>query len=1074
MDSRHPDRPVDAFSGGNDGSAEPADVPSAPDDGAGSCGIVQLTLGVAHSCALQSDGHVVCWGFAGTAKGAGTMFALQGAATSPGIVAGVSSAKEISASGVETCALDATGSVKCWRGGAAALDGPLAELGFPADARPLTLSLGGLVNCARATDRTYCWGENAVGLLGDGTFDGSKTPRPVDDADGVSSGALWIGAGLDVACAIRGPERSPWCWGRNEFGALGVDRIRSREVPGPVLGVTSDVTKIGMAGNGSCALKTDGAVICWGGGSGDLSEPQLTRSLPQEARIFAKGSGVVDLSRSGIANHMCAIKSDRSLWCWGGNLYGQSGGPLPVPLTTAYSLPKQVLPGVSQVATGENHTCALKEDGTVWCWGRNNYSQLGDAVSPGAGLPQQVPLVCRRAVAPAAPVMIPSGRDGGATDGASSGDAGGSPVIQPGGPWVDRTPRLLPQKWPVQLGPASMTFDRARGRLVLMNGNQLWEWEAAGGWTNLSPTHVPIDWPAAPNGGLVYDEKRAVAQFLGEDWRSWQWDGSGTWRDNTPLPLPVVWPYGVTVLDAGRDRLIKYRDGFYLWEADPATLRWEFIRTPKEQPGGIPAIVGDFSFVYDRDRKLTVLLFGKGDGVQVHDWNGVGWTDRSVVPPGEPHPPAWQFKAGYDEARKVVTLLRRGATAAESGAVWEWDGATGKFAQRAAADGVKPWPPAGSQTVAYDSVRQKLVSFGWNTSTDLWEWDGATASWSDLTPKPVSLQWPEKADTPIMFADSLRGRALLFHSAVGQGPAATSHDLYEWDGAGNVWILRTPFPRPTWPSDRKDFSVAVDSDRNRVVLFGGAPARGGARLNELWEMDLATFAWTNLTPTPLPPSWPPARASHGMAYDKIRRRVVVFGGLVVDGFVAQPADLWEWDVSSSTWTDRTAPPAIDGSWPNGRLNASFVYDDRRGRVVLFGGQTRSSTVGETFNDVWDWDGASGRFVNRTIPLSPDLQPQKTTGHAAAYDPVRGRMVTFGVSSLQAPFGSEQTWEWNGDDGTWSRRAVRSAHPSSRERPGMAYDASRQRMVLFGGTPVIYPIDDQALQTWEYDGSVVDP
>src|SRR5882762_8085837 len=103
--------------------------------------------------------------------------------------------------------------------------------------------------------------------------------------------------------------------------------------------------------------------------------------------------------------------------------------------------------------------------------------------------------------------------------------------------------------------------------------------------------------------------------------------------------------------------------------------------------------------------------------------------------------------------------------------------------------------------------------------------------------------------------------------------------------------------------------MIYDSARSRVVLFGGIDAQGNY-LNDMWEWDGATRKWTNVTPAggdmPLP------RASFGMAFDPVRQKVVVYGGLVSIQYsnVGIIGDTWEWDSATRTWTQKPASTLV--------------------------------------------------------------------------------------------------------------------------------------------------------------------
>jgi alpha-tubulin suppressor-like RCC1 family protein len=141
-------------------------------------------------------------------------------------------------------------------------------------------------------------------------------------------------------------------------------------------GQTGCVTQISAKVSTTCALRSDGKPYCWGdnfyGQLGDGSKTQ--RDEPVEVQGFV--GGVKQISVGG--QHTCAVKDDGSLWCWGRNAYGQLGTGDTLGQTKLVRVP---LDGVSRVSAGFNHTCVVRTDGTTWCWGLNGNAQLGGTAS---------------------------------------------------------------------------------------------------------------------------------------------------------------------------------------------------------------------------------------------------------------------------------------------------------------------------------------------------------------------------------------------------------------------------------------------------------------------------------------------------------------------------------------------------------------------------------------------------------------------------------------------------------------------------------------------------------------------
>jgi alpha-tubulin suppressor-like RCC1 family protein len=229
--------------------------------------------------------------------------------------------------------------------------------------------------CAVTKDSTVlCWGENEYGQLGDGTQNSSTTPVAVTGLTDVISVAL----GTSHSCALKS-DKSVACWGNNTYGKLGNGADLSDDinddstVPVAVTGLT-DATFISSSTSHTCAIKEDTSVVCWGhGGSGRLGgDTSTSTSLPTAVVDLV---GAVQVSAGGLST--CAVKLDGTIMCWGSN----SNGVLGDGSTSLYSLVPVEVAGLNNavsVATGGSHTCALKDDQTVACWGANYYGQLGE------------------------------------------------------------------------------------------------------------------------------------------------------------------------------------------------------------------------------------------------------------------------------------------------------------------------------------------------------------------------------------------------------------------------------------------------------------------------------------------------------------------------------------------------------------------------------------------------------------------------------------------------------------------------------------------------------------------------
>ncbi len=154
-----------------------------------------------------------------------------------------------------------------------------------------------------------------------------------------------------------------------------------------------DVTAISAGGYHACALKSSGTVWCWGDdsygqlGDGTTGDPTLhLRAVPRKVQQGGGDiRGVVAIS-AGLF-HTCALKGDGTVWCWGDDTYGQLGdgttGDAGHHRLTAVRVRRGsgLLSGVRAIGAGERHTCARRGDGSAWCWGDDTSGQLGDGTT---------------------------------------------------------------------------------------------------------------------------------------------------------------------------------------------------------------------------------------------------------------------------------------------------------------------------------------------------------------------------------------------------------------------------------------------------------------------------------------------------------------------------------------------------------------------------------------------------------------------------------------------------------------------------------------------------------------------
>jgi alpha-tubulin suppressor-like RCC1 family protein len=242
------------------------------------------------------------------------------------------------------------------------------------------VACGTFSSAAVKTDGTlWTWGYDASGQLGQSGTSANRS-SPVTTSGG---GTNWkqAAAGGSHTAAIK-TDGTLWNWGANDSFNLGDGTSSSRSSPVTTTGGGTTWQQVACGTGFTVAVKTDGTLWAWGfNSSGQLGDSTTsTRSSP----VTATGGGTTWKQVACGSGHTAAVKTDGTLWTWGGNTYGALGDNS----TSNRSSPVTTVAGGTnwkQVACGLVNTAAIKTDGTLWTWGRNNYGQLGDNTSSTSG-----------------------------------------------------------------------------------------------------------------------------------------------------------------------------------------------------------------------------------------------------------------------------------------------------------------------------------------------------------------------------------------------------------------------------------------------------------------------------------------------------------------------------------------------------------------------------------------------------------------------------------------------------------------------------------------------------------------
>jgi hypothetical protein len=281
-------------------------------------------------------------------------------------------------------------------------------------------SMGTHFGCALLTDHTvWCWGRNDESQLGYPTVDlcnediGGGQTRSVachsfpSQVQGLTH-ATSVASGAAFSCAIV-DDGAVRCWGANAAGQLGNGGVLPSEHPVAPANLTG-VTSIALGAQHACAI-VDGAVWCWGANDRGQLGATSTGQCGAVGSTFACSTTPIAVPGTSGAleivageKHTCVRTSDSRIVCWGDNTEGQLGigsaGEMPPSMRLPVRTASQTLSSVRTLVAGAWHTCALREGGTVWCWGRADHGELGNDV------PMSRPMGCTDACAPfAVPVQ---------------------------------------------------------------------------------------------------------------------------------------------------------------------------------------------------------------------------------------------------------------------------------------------------------------------------------------------------------------------------------------------------------------------------------------------------------------------------------------------------------------------------------------------------------------------------------------------------------------------------------------------------------------------------------------------
>lgn len=252
-----------------------------------------------------------------------------------------------------------------------------------------TVAVGAEHTCAiDAESRALCWGANRSGQLGTGDFEQRLVPAFV--SGDAFDGLVAITAGGAHTCGIA-TDGWTYCWGFALFGQIGdgaLNLLLSGERPRRISGDHRFVT-IAAGDAHTCGLTETGKVWCWGvsfdGRLGD-GEGVLEIIVPEPDSALTDESFV---SITAGDRHTCALTAAGKAFCWGDNEWGQLGIESALPLVV-FPFPVSGGHSFTSLDAGSRHTCGVSTAGEVLCWGAGDSGQIGDGQRQGRLVPTRV------------------------------------------------------------------------------------------------------------------------------------------------------------------------------------------------------------------------------------------------------------------------------------------------------------------------------------------------------------------------------------------------------------------------------------------------------------------------------------------------------------------------------------------------------------------------------------------------------------------------------------------------------------------------------------------------------------
>ena len=512
---------------------------------------------------------------------------------------------------------------------------------------------------------------------------------------------------------------------------------------------------------------------------------------------------------------------------------------------------------------------------------------------------------------------------------------------------------------------------------------------------------------------------------------------------DTPPPRRIE---HAAIYDPIRDRMLvfagrnsEYTPGTLVLPLDSEPAVWGDLTLGS---GTSPALGGTYYGAYDEANDRMIVLGGDGYRIpQGYTWalnlTGVSrWSPVALAPLAPRSGPAVAYDSRHN--RLLVFGGRRDTTNLNE--VWSLDLANGSSWTQLNPTGVLPSGRLWSRAV-YDPEADRLVVFGGAVRSGPHSLDGTNETWIlDLAGAPTWTRMDTTATAP-----PISNSGVAVYDPVNRRMLLVGHS--STDDAGDLWSLSLVGP-PQWsnlavsgqlPPQRSGHSAVYDRLRERILVFGGTLAPLDAVDVDI--LDLRTQpSWGRLSTV----ERPQGRFGHATVHDFKRDRALVFGGVASSGFFGPSEytnEVWSISLEDPTLIQRVEPLGVR---PPPRHEPVGIYDPIGDRAVFFGGWTYPENY---FDDTWTLSLANGPVWERVHPQGSP--PPGRRAHAAAYDPMRHRMLVWGGGDASGP--RDDLWALHLDEPMrWEHLEPAGIGPHARYFPSFTYDPVRDRVILFGG------------------------